>query len=211
MIFLLAREGYGAAQISRYLDSEGLADPDKVSLRTIERLVQKARQQDTSGTWNLEEADPSTASLVLDHIARLVGDQRASRWPSRDLAAWVVRVRTICPTMKVHDTHWIANEYLRLTYAKEDTRHLDLFLATRPWEGQKQVSLWFACIGALIAEYESEDVDDAEELYFGMGFSAYSGLDMTVFDSAWQAAKERQNTVPRPAAPSPRSFDDELA
>lgn len=209
-IFRLVQEGYSAAQIERHLDELGLIDADSISRRTIERRVTEIRKQDKSETWSVAEADRDTASLVLEHIAHVFSGQFARQWPTRDLAAWVVRVRTICPRMDAGLAHRVVSEYLRLSYAKEDTRHLDLLLGTRPWEGPKQVKLWLACMGTLIAEYEPDSFDDAEELYYALTLDTYGTFDATPFENAWNSARERQRTEGRSTVPSPHPFDDEL-
>jgi len=136
----LVLRGYGKAQIYRHLEKGHRIDRNgRPSKSTIDRLVDKLRPEDASGTWSFAEADadPDDARLVLEALAAAIErtEGRVVRF-SRDLAAWVVRVRRAAPSIPPWESYVMATQFQNATAQGWETQFLELTLAFRPWESE---------------------------------------------------------------------------
>jgi hypothetical protein len=123
--------GYGAAQIHRQLASEELINEEgNPSEKTIQRMVKDYTPEDPSGPWSFAESTGEEARLILPVLAAVLeqtaGDGGAI---SRDIAAWIVRIRTAAPTLPPWDAYGYAILYRAAAAHKRDTRELDRRLA----------------------------------------------------------------------------------
>ncbi|MBA3450537.1 MAG: hypothetical protein H0T18_04930 [Chloroflexia bacterium] len=116
--------------------------------KTIERMVQRYKPLDLSGPWSFVDAEPEEARLVLDVLLDTFDWTGGRVWLTRDLARWIVRVRTASPDIPAPWAYAFGLAY-RLLNEQEDGRHLDLALAATPWiEGRWSHEQWERVIDA---------------------------------------------------------------
>jgi hypothetical protein len=133
----LVDEGHGATAIIKELNRQGLLSEPHPTFhpRTIERMVQKLKVSDESGPWSLAEAEtPEDAQLLLDVVLHIPLWTQGRVWISKDLAKWILRVRKASPTVPIDWAYRLARRYQARHAAGEDTRYLDLILASQSWE-----------------------------------------------------------------------------
>jgi hypothetical protein len=148
----LSMMGAGKAQIYRYLeenrDSKGRPYLDAEGLpskSTIDRLVDRHRPADPSGSWSFadaSDADPDKARLVLDVVVAIFRASEGRVWLTNTLADWVARIRTVSPAMPPGMAYALAFSYRSLRAQNKDTRCLDIVLASKFWERRGIVNLW---------------------------------------------------------------------
>jgi hypothetical protein len=126
--------GDSSPAIQRKLEEKNMG----VDVRTVQREVKKLRPPDASGAWSFADiaapvTPPTTAEearLILPVLAAVLeqpaGDSAAI---SRDLAAWIVRIRTAAPTLPPQHAYGYAILYRAAAAHKRDTRELDRRLA----------------------------------------------------------------------------------
>jgi hypothetical protein len=138
----LVLRGYGKAQIYRHLQNQKRNSTDRSPLpskSSIDRLIDKLKPSDTSGSWSFTDADvdPDDARLVLDTLAAVV-ERTEGRVASlsRDLATWVVRIRHAAPSIPPWDSYVMATLFQNATSQGWATEFLELTLAFRPWESE---------------------------------------------------------------------------
>lgn len=137
-----ALRGYTASQIAKELPAAaGKLGMKAPSLRTIQRIVSRAKPPDRSGPWQIEESSPDDAREVLDFIAQMTLETKGDMWwVSRQEATWIARLRRLSPQLASEDVSFLTTLRLVYTYISrreigESTRDLDAFLAFAPWEG----------------------------------------------------------------------------
>jgi hypothetical protein len=128
-------------QIYRHLEAQGLlAGDDWVSEKTVARRIREfAIPHDESGPWSLADADPDEAALTLDVLAMLVSPPFL-RWPTKDLASRIARVRTACPDIPANWAFELADAYRWATAV--DRYYVDMALVLHPWASESD-SDWF--------------------------------------------------------------------
>jgi hypothetical protein len=132
-IAALVRAGYGPAQISRHLEQGPNAG--EVSEKTVQRRVRDLRPGDSSGPWSAADADPEEARLVLDVVAEVFFSTAGRVWPTKNHVAEIARLRKTAPSIPPLWADNLARAYRLCKEQRRDSRHLDLALALRPWEG----------------------------------------------------------------------------
>lgn len=162
----LALQGYGAAQIDRVLVSKGLKQDPHPALhrRTIERMVQRIKPEDTSGPWTFRESTPEEAILVLQVLNWLLKRTNGRLWLSKDAACFIVKITRSCPTIPVEWAYGLALLYLS---AGPDnvtkTQFLDLAMSLQPWTSQDQFARFTEIAGnAAIRGFMSRNSDPRE-------------------------------------------------
>lgn len=106
------------------------------SLRTIRRVVNDVRIEDSSGTWGIKDADAEGARLVLDTLAYVILESQGKKCTlTRTEADWVLRVRKAAPDASPRTVWMLAREYMRLEgRGIANTAPLDQYLALKPWK-----------------------------------------------------------------------------
>jgi hypothetical protein len=140
----LTFEGFGPAQIYRDLEQKGWFGGDRLSLRTVQRMVHHLRPADPSGPWSMAEAeDPEEARLVLRVLAAVFESTAGRVWLTKDLVVQIVRVQEAVPDIPPLWAYNIAQAYQVCAIQGRDSRHLDFALGARPWESAERAD-WFA-------------------------------------------------------------------
>ncbi|MBI2862917.1 MAG: hypothetical protein HYX89_08855 [Chloroflexi bacterium] len=125
------------------LKKDGVIKTALPTQRTIERMVRAIKSGDKSPPWSLAEADPADAGLVLGVLAAIIIETEGRRrHVSKDLAAWIVKIRCIAPDLEAFEVFRIAMEYQRRVQRDESTDHLDAYMAFAPWRGEKALELY---------------------------------------------------------------------
>lgn len=135
------RRGWGKSQIYRDLiDKEKLDAGGRPSKSTIERLVDTLRPRDTSGPWSFSDSDPAAARLVIDVVAWAFQMTEGRVWLTNELARWVGRIRETSPGVPAGWAYNLAVAYQSAEKRRQDTRILDIVLATKPWDVEAEGS-----------------------------------------------------------------------
>ncbi len=157
-VYSLAAQGYTAADIYALMEHDrALYGHSLPSLRTVQLLVKKYRQQDPTETWHITDCDnPEDAQIVLAHF------RHAAEWASEHglplpklsqrMADMLIRVHRAAPDIPL----WLGwNVALGLLEgANPDYWHL--LLATKPWQSEQAnqhfyglaASFWGAPVGS---------------------------------------------------------------
>jgi hypothetical protein len=142
-------EGRGAAWIHRELFPNGAQDPDHVTVKTIQRMIQDLRgpTADTSKPWTFLAADAEDAARILDVAAHVCDMSDGREWLTQEQAAWVLRVRIAAPDAPSYWAWWLAHAYhLLADDPNADSRALDLTLAAAPWVSEERALGWRALL-----------------------------------------------------------------
>jgi hypothetical protein len=128
-------EGRSGSQIHREMAVKGLLFPPhpNVNVRLVQSRLREMQQMtppDESGPWSFAESNAEEARLILPVLAAVL-EQPAGDGAtiSRDIAAWIVRIRTAAPTLPPWHAYGYAILYRAAAAHKQDTRELDRRLA----------------------------------------------------------------------------------
>lgn len=133
----LYQKGLSAAQAYSSLGKNPkfayrLCDP-----RTVQRRWAEYGPADQGEPFSLMDCEDDDAELLTRLIGEVVQHTEGSRWPTRQVAKFMVRVARAAPGLSAYKIFSIASEYVRLNRSgDEPARHaLDWYIVCRPWEG----------------------------------------------------------------------------
>jgi len=122
-------------------------------LKTV-RLIAKPYRP--SKYWNLAEADPDDAALVLPVLATAVAERRMVLPMSAEIAGWIVRV---CRAARNIPPSWALDAALDYAWRTQDklaVDGLDLLLAFRPWESDEHYLQYLQVVKQMRPDYFSK-------------------------------------------------------
>lgn len=131
-VLKLADDGFRAAQIYRHLQADAKFAGRVPVTRTVQRIVRKARLEDTSGPWSLASADPAEAAAVVPVVAALAVAGIAAT-VTRAEARLIVVIRAASPDLPPLWAWRVARKYLTRQQDSQPTASLDLLVALAPW------------------------------------------------------------------------------
>ena len=137
--------GYKAIEIFKDLElflkkeGKGRVPPE---IRTIQRIAQTIKFQDSSGVWSIngDDTKPEEARLVLEALAYEISRKHiVKRYPyfSCQQADWIIRLRKIAPDAPLSVILLLAN--ICITRAGNDLPNfvdVDAYLAFTPWKNR---------------------------------------------------------------------------
>lgn len=147
-----------ASEIAVRLADHPRLGGDHPDQRTIERWMIDA--QGAGPTWALGSGDGSgmsDAAIVLRALGTLAwvsGERRASL--SEEEAEWTVRIARSAPTIDPFTAYQIGKLYRDRALRGRETRSLDVYLGTAPWDDD--------------ARYRNIIENDGVEEWFGQGW-----------------------------------------
>jgi hypothetical protein len=135
---LLLRGISGKTQIfNKLIEMNLLTGENYRSPRTIGRMVDRLKPANVSGPWSFaEETNPEDAGLALEVLAQVYDRTDGRVWLTKELAAWVIRLRRAAPDMPASWAYVLAWQYsaATTTQGEQDERPmLDLVFALQPW------------------------------------------------------------------------------
>jgi hypothetical protein len=123
---------YGELDRLGHIDAGGSPSP-----RTIQRLIARLKTVDVSGPWSFaQEEDPEDARLALEVLAQVYDRTDGRVWLTKEVAAWVIRLRRAEPEMPASWAYVLAWQYLAAESAQREQDEpmlLDLVVALQPW------------------------------------------------------------------------------
>lgn len=139
----LQEEKWTPAQIYREVTRQE-EFKDRVSLRTVERLVKELRApSEDSAPWTISDSGGEEAREVLDARRELIrySERRVRRF-TRGEARWVAKMRRVAPDLPP-DIAWLVAVVYRRFYSSVTDRGedeiiegLDHYLAFAPWRDE---------------------------------------------------------------------------
>ena len=146
---LILKEGWGASQIHRELDSRPEFDGRLPDVRTVQRRVRDLTPRDPSGPWRLQDSDPDEARLILDVLAAVTVETMGGKTQfTKAEADWVLRLRNASLTMSPWEAWLMARLYMARESSGEETTDLDCVLAFEPWQSGKRSQQYFEAVQA---------------------------------------------------------------
>ena len=165
-----ADSGMSPAEIERKMKAEPqFIENEKLpSLRTIRRVVEDRRPEDSSGAWRIKNAEAEDARLILDVLADVIIETEGRKGSfTKKEASWVLKLRKVAPDARPYNVWRLAREYMVLENKKiADTATLDHYLAFRPWTNRNRFGNYE---GAIALGWITEDPlglwDTVDRLY----------------------------------------------
>ena len=136
---LALNDGWTAAQIHRELERRQELQGRVPVLRTVQRIVAPLVSRDPSRWWNLAEADPDDAALVLPVLSELM-ERTQGHLPrvTKDLAGWIARLARAAPDMPVAWSLEVAFTCWDLERREKSLDGITEMLAFAPWRSGKE-------------------------------------------------------------------------
>jgi hypothetical protein len=137
---VLMRGERSPKRIHDHLVSDGLITVREdgsfsVSEKTVARRIQELTPADSSPPWLFADADPEEARVALDVVVEVFTSTNGRVWQSRDHVAEVARLRKAVPGIPSLWADNLATAYRLCNEQRRDSRHLDLALALKAWDG----------------------------------------------------------------------------
>lgn len=135
-------EGIGTGEIVRRLqaDDDVRDFPGEKSLTNQRKLVDRIKNDlrmkrdpavvDESGVWSISDADtPEHTGLALAVLAHI------NKWSTGDItyltideADAIIKIRTMCPRLRLHDVWELAQDYVSRRIRNEGVQEMEVFI-----------------------------------------------------------------------------------
>lgn len=185
-IMEMARNEHLSAKAIARAVEEKFDEPDCPSARTIQDMVREVRSRPQSGAWQIWDAEPEDAAVVLGVLADLMRTSvgRTTEISQED-AKWIIRLsRAGVGDLPPSFLHGIAIQY-QLRGA--DTRDLDALIAFTPWRSErafKRYGMAIEPIGIIPDGFPFGLFGSYENLLSRLGFSSKSASLAKTYDDA---------------------------